>query len=153
MNRLTSELRIIRPAGWIVAAVVYCGLASLMALTVARGHAEWWLSFLLVCIAPLFPATYALLVSYIYADARRRGMRYVVWTLLAIFIPNAVGVLLYILLRDAPPSQCPACYAPIRAGFTHCPQCGAGLGRACGQCQRPVEASWNNCAYCGEKLR
>jgi hypothetical protein len=41
-----------------------------------------------------------LLNGYVYADAKRRGMRYVMWTWPAILIPNAIGVILYFVLRD-----------------------------------------------------
>ncbi len=47
---------------------------------------------------PLF--VLVLLIGYVYADAKRRGMRYVMWTLLAIFIPNAIGIILYFVMRD-----------------------------------------------------
>lgn len=103
-------------------------------------------------LIPLFLAAWVLLIGYVNGDARRRGMRYVMWTLLAIFIPNAIGVILYFLMRDPLPFPCPACGKQVGGAFTFCPHCGANLARACPKCKRAVERSWANCAYCGTKL-
>ena len=51
-------------------------------------------------LLPMFLAGYTLLIGYIYGDARRRGMRYVMWTLLAIFLFNGIGIILYFILRE-----------------------------------------------------
>jgi len=59
----------------------------------------------------------ALLVSCIYLDARRREMRYVLWTLLLALIPNAIGIVLYFVLRDALRVPCSDCGAALRPGF------------------------------------
>ena len=61
---------------------------------------------------PLLLAGYALLIGYVYGDARRRGMRYVMWTLLAIFLFNGIGIILYFILRE-----------PL---MVYCSRCGAG---------------------------
>ena len=60
-------------------------------------------------IGVAFLGAYVLLVGYVYGDARRRGMNHVLWTLLAIFIPNAIGIILYFILRDPVPVPCPTC--------------------------------------------
>src|SRR5439155_1160300 len=41
---------------------------------------------------------YVLLIGYVNRDAGRRGMSRLGWTLLAIFIPNALGIVLYFVL-------------------------------------------------------
>ena len=50
-------------------------------------------------------ACYLLLIGYITRDARRRGMSPVLWTFVAILVPNALGIILYFILRHADP-QC-----------------------------------------------
>ena len=65
--------------------------------------------FLLAAFAGSVAAAYVLLVGYVYGDSRRRGMNHVLWTLLAIFIPNAIGIILYFILREPVPLPCPAC--------------------------------------------
>jgi hypothetical protein len=58
---------------------------------------------------PPFLLVFVLLIGYVNGDARRRGMRYVLWTLLAIFIPNAIGIILYFVLRDPLMRVCQQC--------------------------------------------
>jgi endonuclease III len=92
------------------------------------------------------------LIGYIYGDAKRRQMRYVMWTLLSIFIPNAIGMILYFILRDPLPKPCPGCGHVEKAKFPFCPHCGTLLQPTCQKCDKPVEPTWANCAYCGQQL-
>jgi hypothetical protein len=104
------------------------------------------------CLIFLVLFFYVLLIGYVYGDAKRRGMRYVMWTLLAIFIPNTIGIVLYFVLRDPLPSPCQTCGRSVPAGFAYCPKCGTLMKRVCDGCGRAVETDWMNCAYCGKKL-
>jgi hypothetical protein len=108
--------------------------------------------FFLTLIGVAFLGAYVLLVGYVYGDARRRGMNHVLWTLLAIFIPNAIGIILYFILRDPVPVPCPSCGTPARKGHAFCAGCGAAVRAACPGCHHPVEAGWRNCARCGAPL-
>jgi RNA polymerase subunit RPABC4/transcription elongation factor Spt4 len=103
-------------------------------------------------VPPLLMAGFTLVVGYVYGDARRRGMRYVMWTLLAIFIPNGIGVILYFILREPMPSHCSKCGAAAKQGHAFCPVCGAGILPACAQCHRAGQPGWSHCAWCGAKL-
>lgn len=157
MSRLREELRLIPRVGWVIAAAVYLGLAILFVALVFQKDPTvraWplWGKTLLAAFVPLPLAIYAVLVAYINGDARRRGMRHVLWTLLAIFIPNGIGIILYFVLRDPLLLYCPACGTPGRHSFAFCPRCGAALGAACPECRRSVETNWINCAYCGARL-
>jgi len=77
---------------------------------------------------------------------------YAMWTLLAIFIPNGIGVILYFILRDPMPSYCSKCGSPAKQGHAFCPGCGAGILPACSQCHRAGQPGWSHCAWCGAKL-
>jgi Double zinc ribbon len=99
-----------------------------------------------------FLGAYVLLVGYVWGDAKRRGMNQVLWTLLAIFIPNAIGIILYFILRDPVAVPCPSCGTPARKGHAYCASCGAAVRAACPQCRQPVEPGWHNCARCGAPL-
>ena len=90
--------------------------------------------------------------GYVNGDAKRRGMRYVMWTLLAMFVPNTLGIILYFILRDPLMAKCPKCGAQGRVNFTFCPQCGAELTNTCASCKRPVEPGWKTCPYCRTTL-
>jgi hypothetical protein len=102
--------------------------------------------------AALMVLAYGFLVSYVYGDSKRRGMRQVVWTLVAAFVPNALGFIAYFILREPLLQPCGSCGATARRDFAFCPQCGAPLPRVCPSCHRPVELVWTHCAHCGQRL-
>ena len=93
-----------------------------------------------------------LLIGYVYGDARRRGMRYVMWTLLAIFLFNGIGIILYFILREPLLGYCSRCGKPASHGFAYCPHCGAGLRPSCPACHRVIEGPWSHCAWCGAPI-
>jgi hypothetical protein len=99
--------------------------------------------------ASLIAVVYILLIGYIYGDAKRRLMRAWLWTLLAIFIPNAIGIILYFFMRDPMPFYCSKCSAPIKSAYTFCPNCAAALRPTCAQCGRGMELGWAHCPQCG----
>ncbi|HUG54585.1 MAG TPA: zinc ribbon domain-containing protein [Vicinamibacteria bacterium] len=105
--------------------------------------------FLASLVGVAFVGAWVLLVGYVFGDARRRGMNHVLWTLLAIFIPNAIGIILYFILREPIPVPCPACGTPARKGQAFCASCGAAVRAACPQCRQPVEAGGRHCTGCG----
>ena len=157
MNRFSDELRIISPVVWLIAFLVGgCFSALMMFAIIPHSHnARFWpqAGQIAFSIWPgLIFVVFVLLIGYINADARRRGMRYVMWTLLAIFIPNSIGIILYFIFREPLLVPCAKCGAQARSGFAFCPQCGAQLTTACPNCKRPSDPSWQRCAYCGSPL-
>lgn len=108
--------------------------------------------FLLSLLGAAVIGVYVLLLGYVWGDARRRGMNHVMWTLLSLFLPSAIGVILYFLLREPLPVPCPACASPARKGHAYCASCGAAVRAACPHCRQPVEPGWRNCAGCGSVL-
>jgi len=161
MTRFEEEWALV-PAGarWVavLVALAMTGLmASLFLLPLIVEHEYRGLLFvfpvfLLSLIGAVMLGVYVLLVGYVYGDARRRGMNQVMWTLLAVFVPSAVGVILYFILRDPIPVPCPSCATPARKGHAYCASCGAAVRTACPQCRQPVEAGWRNCTRCGTPL-
>ncbi len=161
MTRFEEEWALV-PAGarW-VAVLVFLAMGGLMAslffLPLLVQHEYKGLLFvfpvfLMSLIGAVALAVYVLLIGYVYGDARRRGMNQVMWTLLAIFIPSAVGVILYFILRDPVPVPCPRCETPARKGHAYCACCGTAVRAACPQCRQPLEAGWRNCVRCGAPL-
>jgi hypothetical protein len=72
-----------------------------------------------------FTAIWLICLGYVYADARRRAMPPVLWTLAAILFPNLLGFLLYYLLRRPLGLPCTHCGQPISTEQRFCPWCGA----------------------------
>ena len=69
-------------------------------------------------------AIWVLCLGYVYADARRRAMPPILWTLIAALIPNLLGFLLYFALRRPIASPCPHCGRPMTAEQRFCSWCG-----------------------------
>jgi predicted amidophosphoribosyltransferase len=74
------------------------------------------------------------------------------WTLIAIVIPNALGVVLYFILRKPRAANCSQCEAEVEPGFSFCPRCRTRLQPVCPHCQRSVGLNDKFCPYCGGDL-
>ncbi|MGH9430919.1 MAG: double zinc ribbon domain-containing protein [Terriglobia bacterium] len=94
-----------------------------------------------------------LLITYINRDAGRRGMSRTLWTLIAIFIPYFVGVILYFVVREPLSYACPQCGAKANARFNYCASCSYNLRPACPQCHREVRPLDRYCPYCAFELK
>jgi hypothetical protein len=147
VTRFEQEWALVPTAARGIATLVFLAFAGLMAsifilpLIVEREYRGLLFVipiFLMSLIGAVVLAVFVLLVGYIFADARRRGMNYVLWTLLAIFIPSGVGIILYFILREPIPVPCSSC--------------GTAVAAACPRCRQPIEASWRNCVRCGAPL-
>jgi putative effector of murein hydrolase LrgA (UPF0299 family) len=158
MSRFREEMDLIPQPVWAIAGVVWVAFFLLMFLLPCQTDPQmrYWpmAGKLAISVLPGIPIVIlVLLIGYVYADAKRRGMRYVLWTMLAIFIPNAIGIILYFILREPLLEPCPHCGVPVRHGFAFCPNCGAALSTACPNCRRAVEPGWSHCVNCGAALR
>jgi len=144
---------VISPTAWGIAGcvlvVVFSGLSMLLW---SREDAPAPLRILIPSVVAAALGGWALLVGYINGDARRRGMRYVMWTWLAALLPDGIGIILYFVLRDPLPVYCTKCGGTSRPTFAFCPRCGNSLAPACPQCKRVSQADWSHCAYCGSTL-
>jgi len=178
-TRFRDEIRVISPWVWLLAAMGFLGLAGgftisqwgcrVSSTSPASGSGLYWTCApfsnapadgfppqLLVVLLGIFGgglfACMILLIGYVNGDARRRGMNRVLWTLLAIFIPNGIGILLYFLLRKPRILTCPQCGAVVEPGFGFCPQCRHSLNATCPQCRRGVLAGGRFCPYCSAEI-
>jgi RNA polymerase subunit RPABC4/transcription elongation factor Spt4 len=158
MSSFTEELKIIPKTARIIAGFAYVAAVVFWILMFLFSHDREMQSLpeagkiAVVLLPGVILACYVLLIGYVNGDARRRGMRYVMWTLLAMFIPNAIGIILYFILRDPLMKPCPGCSLIVRPGFTFCPHCGTSLRPTCSNCGKAVEIGWANCPQCGTKL-
>lgn len=151
MTPVAPRQRVIPFGAWVTSSVVFLVCFATMSFIFFK-HSALWLRFLLIIVAPLAMAGYSLLIGYVYGDARRRGMRYVMWTLLAIFLTNGVGIILYFILREPLQVYCSRCGAGVQASHAFCPRCGAGVQPACQGCHRTLQPGWTHCAWCGNQL-
>jgi RNA polymerase subunit RPABC4/transcription elongation factor Spt4 len=152
---LASEIKIV--PGWAWALAVVCFLAAQWFFNFPLAHQASpppaWARPLLGLLAGFLGGCFVLLIGYINRDAKRRGMSPVFWTLMAILIPNALGIILYFLLRQPQRTACPQCGNFVQSGFNFCPRCSCKLGPSCPHCQHVVSATDVYCPYCGTSLR
>jgi len=157
MSKFQEILGVIPRAAKLTAGIISLGLAALVlyiAFYPPRGSKPLPAggTVFLPILTFAIPFTIIMFYGYVYGDAKRRGMRHVMWTLLAIFIPNAIGIILYFILRDPLPFICPKCSASVLSRFTFCPSCGTPVKPVCPQCGNRIEIGWSNCGHCGRKL-
>jgi hypothetical protein len=69
-------------------------------------------------------STWVVCLGFVYADAQRRSMPAVLWTLVAALVPNLLGFLLYFVMRQPPSVPCSHCGQMIKAGQRFCSWCG-----------------------------
>jgi len=69
-------------------------------------------------------AIWLLCLGFVFADARRRGMRAPGWTLVAMLMPNLLGFLLYFVMRRPLAAPCAGCSREIPVDQPFCSWCG-----------------------------
>jgi RNA polymerase subunit RPABC4/transcription elongation factor Spt4 len=120
---------------------------------ISASASSLWARAVLGGLAGIGGGCLLLLIGYINRDAKRRGMSPTLWTIVAVIIPNALGMILYFILRQPRSSVCPQCGAAVQTGFNFCPRCSYKLSPSCPQCQRVVGVNDVYCPYCGTSLR
>jgi RNA polymerase subunit RPABC4/transcription elongation factor Spt4 len=156
-TRFMDEIRIIPRSVYGIALLGYAlpVAAMVFALRTNNGGDPFYrlpVLLPLVIFAGTIVACFILLIGYINRDARRRGMSPVAWTLLAIFIPHALGVVLYFVLRKPRVLHCPQCAAIVEPSFSFCPQCQCRLNIVCPQCKGSVNPADKFCPHCGREF-
>ena len=146
-----GEIKIIPVWAWVLAGMVFVAAQIFFNLVVGRhsGSPPVWARPFLGLLAGIAGVCYLLLIGYINRDAKRRGMSPTLWTIVAIFIPNAFGIILYFILRQPLRIACPQCGHGVQVGFNFCPQCSCKLSPNCPQCRHLVGISDVYCPYCG----
>jgi RNA polymerase subunit RPABC4/transcription elongation factor Spt4 len=103
----------------------------------------------LTTMASSILAFLVLLVGYVNRDAARRGMNRTLWTLLVIFVPNAIGFIIYFVVRSPLTVRCPECGTVVDPRANYCPSCRFGFRRTCPQCKSAVDPGDRYCPKCG----
>ncbi len=153
-TRFKDEIRIISPWAYFLAALVLLSMVVLIVVVAGRDHNAPPLAVrgLLGIVAGTLLGCYVVLIGYINKDAGRRSMSRLWWTLIAIFVPNGLGIVLYFILRKPRSANCSQCNSEVEPGFSFCPRCRNRLQPACPHCQRRVDFGDKFCPYCGGVL-
>lgn len=153
-TRFKDEIRIIPPWVFFLAALVFLSTATLLVIVLGRDRHAPPLAVreLLGVVGGTVLGCYVVLMGYINRDAGRRSMSRLLWTLIAIFVPNGLGIVLYFVLRKPRAARCSQCAAEVQPGFSFCPRCRNRLQPVCPHCQRSVNLGDKFCPYCGGDL-
>jgi hypothetical protein len=153
-TRSKDEIRVLAPwAFYLFTAVFVTVFALFLTLVNMDPHAPRLpIRCLLGMLAGAVLGCWAVLIGYINQDAGRRSMSRVWWTLLAIFVPNGLGIVLYFILRKPLAAHCPQCDAEVDQAFSFCPRCRSRLRPVCPHCQRSIDLGDKFCPYCGGDL-
>lgn len=112
---------------------------------------------------------------YVYLDSRNRGMNVWTWTLIAMYVPNLIGLLLYVIVRkpkgvynnvngneygypaangngSVSKHDCPTCSFTVADTFEYCPNCGEQQHIECPACHAAVINGWAYCPSCGRRM-
>jgi hypothetical protein len=114
---------------WAVAIVTAAVLIGLAVGCYAAANGEGLRPMFLYASAALATgtviATWLLCLGFVFADARRRGMRAAGWTLVAMLMPNLLGFLLYFVMRRPLAAPCVSCSRAIPVDQPFCSWCGS----------------------------
>jgi double zinc ribbon protein len=154
--RFSDEIRLI--PRWYVTLIVVLYVVALVIIQIAnaaepifpdlRGGLSALAAAGVTTAAAIGISLFLFLFCYIYVDAKRRGMKAGLWLLLAIFVPDLIGVLIYFLLRDPLPLKCAECGALGNARYNYCPNCGHNYRPACPQCKQEARPGDHYCPNC-----
>lgn len=153
--RFSDELRFIPGWAWVLAGIGFLAAHVVLDFVMANDPKapRLWARILMAFGAGTFLGCYFLLIGYINRDAGRRSMNRLAWTLLAVFVPNGLGIVLYFILRQALPTLCQHCGARVQAGYSYCPHCGGILTPQCPHCHHAIHAGDEFCPFCGKSVQ
>jgi len=156
-SHFRRELAIIPPVAKVIAvlafALIQICLLVLVPRYVDRSDVPPMPALVLISlVAGAVLAIIVLMVGYVNADSKRRGMNSLLWTLLVIFVPKALGFIAYFLLRKPLLIPCPNCGTEVGSDFRYCPKCGHALTPTCSHCGRSISSDYVCCPYCGKPV-
>jgi hypothetical protein len=105
--------------------------------------------------AASFVFLWVLLPTWVFVDARERGVRRAPLFAFLTVISSLVGLLVYLISRPETPLRlnCPGCAREVNGG-AFCPHCGRDLSSAiCPACRYPLKPDWAFCPACRTELK
>ena len=90
----------------------------------------------------------------IFKDAKAHHMNPWGWTALVLFVPNFIGLIIYLVVRSNVEKEysCSNCKAVVKKDYNLCPNCQAVFEKTCPSCKRAVDSQLPYCPYCGQKV-
>jgi hypothetical protein len=117
-------------------------------LEVLLGVAGGMLGLALFCLWVLLP-------TWVYVDARGRGVRRAPLYAFLTVISSLVGLVVYLIARPEAALRltCPGCAREVNGG-AFCPHCGRDLSASiCAACRYPLKPDWAFCPACRTEIK
>jgi Double zinc ribbon len=98
---------------------------------------------------------WVLLPTWVYVDARERGVRRAPLFAFLTVLSSLVGLVVYLIARPEQPRRlsCPGCAREVNGG-AFCPHCGRDLSSAiCPACRYPLKPEWAFCPSCRTEIK
>lgn len=98
---------------------------------------------------------WVLLPTWVFVDARERGVRRAPLFAFLTVISSLVGLVVYLIARPESPPRltCPGCAKEVNGG-AFCPHCGRDLSASfCPACRYPLKPDWAFCPACRTELK
>ena len=92
--------------------------------------------------------------TFIYKDAPKHHMDPWMWMCIAVFVPNLLGLLIYLIIRSDNKTvkvKCITCGNNVKEEYNICPYCGNSLDYKCRECGTKISPNWILCPKCGTK--
>ena len=102
-----------------------------------------------------FVFLWILLPTWVYVDARERGVRRAPLFAFLTVISSLVGLVVYLIARpeDGRVLTCPGCGREVNGG-AFCPHCGHDLSASfCATCRYPLKPEWAFCPSCRTEIK
>jgi len=102
-----------------------------------------------------FVFLWLLLPSWVYVDARERGVRRAFFFAALTVISSLIGLVVYLIARpeQGPALVCSGCGREVDGG-AYCPHCGRDLSASiCATCRYPLKADWAYCPSCRTEIK
>ena len=98
---------------------------------------------------------WVLLPTWVYVDARERGVRRATLFAFLTVLSSLVGLVVYLISRpdEGKTLTCPGCAREVNGG-AFCPHCGRDLSASfCTTCRYPLKPDWVFCPSCRTEIR
>jgi hypothetical protein len=108
-----------------------------------------------VVAAASFAFLWVLLPTWVYVDARERGVRRAPLFAFLTVLSSLVGLVVYLIARpeDGRTLACPGCAREVNGG-AFCPHCGRDLSSSfCPACRYPLKPDWAFCPACRTEIK
>jgi hypothetical protein len=102
-----------------------------------------------------FMFLWVLLPTWVYVDARERGVRRAPLFAFLAALSSLIGLVVYLIARpeDGRVLSCPGCGKELNGG-AYCPHCGRDLSASfCSACRYPLKPDWVFCPACRAEIR